>query len=135
MIRMIGNNTSDYVATDLIRNLWCQHDEKYGHLFPDEPHNGRKPCTFEHGHMEKVRKMYSTGGDSYQFPHQESRILIAPKSIINIDKTSSKLNPYFHTLESEKKEFGIVQNFFLILGYHKFLTWADTYTKIGRNKF
>ena len=28
MIRMISNNTSDYVATDLIHHLWCQHAEK-----------------------------------------------------------------------------------------------------------
>lgn len=45
---MIGNNTSDYVATDLINQLWCQHDEKYGHLFPDEPHQSKRPCTFIH---------------------------------------------------------------------------------------
>jgi len=28
MIRMISNNASDYVATDLLHNLWCLHDEK-----------------------------------------------------------------------------------------------------------
>ena len=48
MIRMIGNNTSDYVATDLIHQLWCQHDDKYGHLFLDEPHQSKRPCTFIH---------------------------------------------------------------------------------------
>ena len=50
MIRMIANNTSDYVATDVIHNLWCQHAEKYDRLFPDEPHTTDEDtvCTFEH---------------------------------------------------------------------------------------
>ena len=34
MIRMIANNTSDYVATDLIHHLWCQHADNYDKLFP-----------------------------------------------------------------------------------------------------
>ena len=33
IIRMIGNNTSDYVATDLIHQLWCQHEEIFGYNF------------------------------------------------------------------------------------------------------
>ena len=50
MIRMIANNTSDYVATDVIHNLFCQHAEKYDRLFPDESHHipGGKPCKFKH---------------------------------------------------------------------------------------
>ncbi len=48
MLRMIANNTSDYVATDLIHHLWCQHDEKYGYLFLDEPHQSKTPCLFKH---------------------------------------------------------------------------------------
>ena len=48
MLRMIANNTSDYVATDLIQNLWCLHHEKYGYLFPDEPHHCKQPCQFDH---------------------------------------------------------------------------------------
>ena len=53
MIRMIANNTSDYVATDLIHQLWCQHHEKYGALFPDEPHHSKTPCVFEHEKKEE----------------------------------------------------------------------------------
>jgi len=53
---MIGNNTSDYVATDLIHQLWCQHDDKYGHLFPDEPHEStRIPCSFRHNTKNKCK--------------------------------------------------------------------------------
>jgi hypothetical protein len=49
MIRMIANNTSDYVATDLIHNLWCKHAENYDQLFPNDPHNlPDVPCVFEH---------------------------------------------------------------------------------------
>ena len=52
MIRMISNNTSDYVATDLIHHLWCLHDDKYGHLFMNneihEPHNSKMQCLYEH---------------------------------------------------------------------------------------
>ena len=50
IIRMIANNTSDYVATDVIHQLWCQHADKYDRLFPDEPHRiaGDKPCVFKH---------------------------------------------------------------------------------------
>jgi hypothetical protein len=49
MIRMVANNVSDYVATDLIHNLWCQHAEKYDILF-DSPHRfpGDLPCVFKH---------------------------------------------------------------------------------------
>ena len=39
---------SDYVATDLIHQLWCQHHEKYGYKFPNEPHKSNKECTFKH---------------------------------------------------------------------------------------
>ena len=50
MIRMIANNTSDYVATDVIHHLWCQHAEKYDRLFPDESHctDLSIACVFEH---------------------------------------------------------------------------------------
>ena len=49
MIRMIANNTSDYVATDLIHHLWCQHAENYDQLFPDDPHNiADVPCEYDH---------------------------------------------------------------------------------------
>ena len=53
MIRMIANNTSDYVATDLIHQLWCQHDEKYGDQFFNEPHQSTVKCTFEHTKKEE----------------------------------------------------------------------------------
>lgn len=46
---MIGENTGDYVATDLIHKLWCQHNEKYGAMFPQEPHisiNSPLMCPF-----------------------------------------------------------------------------------------
>lgn len=47
---MIAVNTSDYVATDVIHNLWCQHAEKYDIYFPkNEPHfTEGKPCVFKH---------------------------------------------------------------------------------------
>jgi len=48
IIRMIGNNTSDYVATDLIHQLWCQHDDCYGYMFPNEPHQSCHTCRFKH---------------------------------------------------------------------------------------
>lgn len=55
MIRMIANNTSDYVATDLVHHLWCQHAENYDKLFPKDPHNIPDiPCPFDHkktGHV------------------------------------------------------------------------------------
>lgn len=75
MIRMIANNTSDYVATDLIHQLWCQHDEKYGFLFPNEPHaNSKRACLFNHASIESIKKKYVTGGDNYKYPEQPSRI-------------------------------------------------------------
>lgn len=55
MIRMIANNTSDYVATDLIHQLWCQHAENYDQLFPSDPHNICDiPCVYEHRRSEVV---------------------------------------------------------------------------------
>ncbi len=53
IVRMIGNNTSDYVATDLIHQLWCQHDDHYGHMFPNEPHQSCNTCKFKHKHEIK----------------------------------------------------------------------------------
>ena len=79
MIRMIGNNTSDYVATDLIHQLWCQHDEKYGHLFLDEPHQSKRPCTFihskDHTPIQKSANHY-TGDNAY---HEERLQMYARK--------------------------------------------------------
>ena len=57
MIRMIANNTSDYVATDLIHQLWCQHDEKYGEQFFNEPHQSTVKCTFEHTKKDEATTM------------------------------------------------------------------------------
>jgi hypothetical protein len=37
MIRVIGNNSSDFVATDLIQELWKKHYKKYSSKFTDEP--------------------------------------------------------------------------------------------------
>jgi hypothetical protein len=49
MIRLIAANSSDYVATDLVHQLWCQHDEKYGHYFKGEPHSlDSSKCEFSH---------------------------------------------------------------------------------------
>lgn len=54
MIRMIGNNTSDYVATDLIQQLWCQHAESYDSMFPGEPHcYAEIPCQFDHVRLKR----------------------------------------------------------------------------------
>ena len=85
MIRMIGNNTSDYVATDLIHQLWCQHDEKYGHLFPDEPHNSKRSCLFNHSRIDEVKLMYRTPGDSYNYPEYPDKI--------NFQRNSFQPNP------------------------------------------
>ena len=80
MIRMIGNNTSDYVATDLIHQLWCQHDEKYGHLFPDEPHQSKRPCTFIHSKdyspIHKSANHHCLAEDTY---HEERVTMYAEK--------------------------------------------------------
>jgi hypothetical protein len=62
MIRMIANNTSDYVATDLIQQLWCQHHEKYGSHFLDEPHQSKTKCTFEHLKKEEDCNQYASFG-------------------------------------------------------------------------
>lgn len=84
MIRMIANNTSDYVATDLIHHLWCQHHEKYGHKFENEPHQSILPCLFDHSKskffssnaynkpiLEKpnINRLYETTGNYASFPH------------------------------------------------------------------
>ncbi len=62
MIRMIANNTSDYVATDLIHNLWCKHAENYDQLFPNDPHNiPDVPCVFEH-HKKPTKHSNDDGG-------------------------------------------------------------------------
>lgn len=56
MIRMIGNNTSDYVATDLIQQLWCKHADSYDSMFPTEPHSYPDiPCRFKHKGKEKPK--------------------------------------------------------------------------------
>lgn len=60
MIRMIANNTSDFVATDLVHNLWCQHADNYDRNFLDEPHNILDvPCQFEHKETKKYQENHS----------------------------------------------------------------------------
>jgi hypothetical protein len=72
MIRMIANNTSDYVATDLIHNLWCQHDEKYGCLFTEEgPHQSKTKCLFEHTKKFGDPSNYASFGQVYEQNHKE----------------------------------------------------------------
>ncbi len=54
IIRLIAANSSDYVATDLIHQLWCQHDQTYGHYFPNEPHSiNSSKCSFSHQKIEE----------------------------------------------------------------------------------
>ena len=99
MIRMIANNTSDYVATDLIHHLWCQHHEKYGHKFENEPHQSMLPCLFDHSKskffssnsynkpiLEKptINKLYETTGNYASFPH-----VIENSQHINLNSNSS----------------------------------------------
>ncbi len=75
MIRMIANNTSDYVATDLIHNLWCQHAENYDQLFPNDPHNiADIPCMFQHSHkdLKEDTKSTCTSGECSK-PHDDYR--------------------------------------------------------------
>lgn len=38
----------------MIHQLWCQHHEKYGTLFPNEPHQSCLECNFKHKFPEKV---------------------------------------------------------------------------------
>ena len=94
MIRMIANNTSDYVATDLIHNLWCQHDEKYGFLFPDEPHAmEKKACIFNHTSLDAVKKKWNAGGDSYTYPEQPSHLNFSREKV---GENKAKSNNYVY---------------------------------------
>lgn len=86
MIRMIANNTSDYVATDLIQQLWCQHHEKYGALFPDEPHQSKMPCVFEHSDGMKEKKL----SNQNQLQLQQSQT--SPRVAINMMPHNTDLN-------------------------------------------
>lgn len=94
MIRMISNNTSDYVATDLIHHLWCQHDEKYGHLFMtngiNEPHNSNRPCLFEHRKKENLEEFN-------QFDIQSNRN-IAYNNIISHHQNIERMTSFNETL-------------------------------------
>jgi len=44
---MVGQNAGDYVATDLIHYLWCEHNSKYGMKFLNEPHIGPNSAPLE----------------------------------------------------------------------------------------
>jgi hypothetical protein len=66
MIRMISNNTSDYVATDLIHCMWCQHAERYDYLFPNEPHHlTNEPCPFNHVKVKQIERPIVDNPDSF----------------------------------------------------------------------
>lgn len=79
MIRMIANNTSDFVATDLVHHLWCQHADNYDQCFQDDPHNVDDSfCQFEHKKKEKSKQnvqiadnvqIIENNRDYFSFPH------------------------------------------------------------------
>lgn len=84
MIRMIANNTSDYVAFDLIKHLWCQHAELYDFKFPEEPHNYPDiPCEFKH----KPKEAASSENDK-----DSSAPLVTESSKFNTVNGKHKLN-------------------------------------------
>lgn len=83
MIRMIANNTSDYVATDLIQHLWCQHHEKYGALFPDEPHQSKMPCVFVHSDAMKEKNSLNQPVQQIQAPNPRVAINMMPHNDFN----------------------------------------------------
>ncbi len=73
MIRMIANNTSDYVATDLIHHLWCQHAENYENLFPSDPHSVPDvKCRFKH---KKIKQSEEKPYDNENF-HEKNDSLV-----------------------------------------------------------
>ena len=75
MIRMIANNTSDYVATDLIHHLWCQHADNYDKLFPRDPHNIPDiPCPFEHRRLAHTKKTDNDDSPSAEKKHQHQQL-------------------------------------------------------------
>ncbi len=120
MLRMIANNTSDYVATDLVHQLWCQHHEKYGFLFLDEPHQSKTACSFKHfeknysGSNDKettnqIRNQNSnelTGGDYASFGqvYDRNQRKITNRQNLNID------NEYFGTDRIGNNSFETVSN-------------------------
>lgn len=82
MLRMISNNTSDYVATDLIQNLWCLHHEKYGHLFPNEPHHCKEPCKFDH---QNPPIQFGRRDHIYTQPRENQNVKLMLNSYVNLE--------------------------------------------------
>ena len=80
---MIAENTNDYVATDVIHNLWCQHAEKYDENFPkNEPHFTKgKPCVFKHKNPLLITdNELDTFGDSTALLANDIEIRISPSN-------------------------------------------------------
>ena len=87
------------MATDLIHNLWCMHDEKYGANFPDEPHRSKKNCLFQHTYTRKDEQIYnekidilrpnSNAGNYASFPVYDQQT-----STVSNPRQTDKINPY-----------------------------------------
>ncbi len=111
MIRMIANNTSDYVATDLIHHLCnfylfnyhnikcmcnnnmfffcfkkgCQHAENYDKLFPKDPHNIPDiECPFDHKKIDTHKK--DDPRDKHRDDHVENSHHGAIRKLANENK-------------------------------------------------
>jgi hypothetical protein len=95
MIRMIANNTSDYVAIDLIHHLWCQHDETYGKQYPKWlPHMYVDDfvCLYKHKNPPDLNNLCN--GKICVSPSYYNKILVPTQSKIDVVQLEKKDGNY-----------------------------------------
>ena len=100
MIRVIGNNSSDFVATDLIHELWKKHYSKYSNvqniiikkkwnINEKQDENGNEILT-HHGHGRK--KVDYDEDDGNENENEPSELSINLNNIPNYDNIDQSYN-------------------------------------------
>lgn len=121
MIRMIANNTSDFVATDLVHHLWCQHADNYDQCFQDDPHNVDDSfCQFEHKKKDKPKhnvriddnvQNLENNRDYFSFPH----VMAQPNEqemdrINNLNTLQNLMNQLSYNRSASERNQSLINN-------------------------
>jgi hypothetical protein len=85
MVRMIANNASDFVATDLIKELWKRHYKNYSVKFADEPQDSDGVC-FMAGHNQPSNQTrMQSNNETLEFRNRHLRKNVSSSDYLGAD--------------------------------------------------
>lgn len=98
--------------------MWCQHDEKYGCLFLNEPHRSRKTCLFEHKPKQDdcntTQEIIPSnggavnesdyGGNYARFPYDQSTVQKSTNKVYQSQMSSEELRLVTNTQQIQDNE-------------------------------